>query len=85
MLPRNGNGPSRRRQSLTRQLKLERDPELAEHLVTFLEREYRPHARASLAARDLPNGEPYYRAEVARETTTSLTPPGSTLTSIRTS
>jgi uncharacterized protein (DUF885 family) len=42
--------------------------------VTFLEREYRPAARKSLAARDLPNGEAYYRAEVARHTTTDLTP-----------
>lgn len=42
--------------------------------VTFLETEYAPHARPSLAARDLPNGEAYYRAEVARHTTTTLTP-----------
>ncbi len=42
--------------------------------VTFLETEYAPAARKSLAARDLPNGEAFYRAEVARHTTTSLTP-----------
>jgi uncharacterized protein (DUF885 family) len=42
--------------------------------VTFLETEYAPAARKSLAARDLPNGEAYYRAEVARHTTTDLTP-----------
>jgi uncharacterized protein (DUF885 family) len=42
--------------------------------VTFLETEYAPHARKSLAARDLPNGEAYYRAQVARHTTTDLTP-----------
>lgn len=42
--------------------------------VTFLETEYAPHARKSLAARDLPNGEAYYRAEVAHHTTTDLTP-----------
>ena len=43
-------------------------------LVAFLETEYAPHARASLAARDLPNGEAYYRAQVAEHTTTDLTP-----------
>ena len=42
--------------------------------VRFLETEYAPAARRSLAARDLPNGEAYYRAEVARHTTTDLTP-----------
>jgi uncharacterized protein (DUF885 family) len=42
--------------------------------VRFLETEYAPAARKSLAARDLPNGEAYYRAEVARHTTTDLTP-----------
>jgi len=42
--------------------------------VTFLEKEYAPAARKSLAARDLPNGEAYYRAEVAHHTTTDLTP-----------
>ncbi len=43
-------------------------------LVAFLERDYAPHARASLAARDLPGGEAYYRAQVAEHTTTDLTP-----------
>ena len=42
--------------------------------VTFLEIEYAPHARKSLAARDLPNGEAFYRAMVAQHTTTDLTP-----------
>jgi uncharacterized protein (DUF885 family) len=42
--------------------------------VAFLENEYAPAARKSLAARDLPNGEAFYRAEVARHTTTNLTP-----------
>ncbi len=42
--------------------------------VAFLEHDYLPAARKSLAARDLPNGEAYYRAEVARHTTTDLTP-----------
>jgi uncharacterized protein (DUF885 family) len=43
-------------------------------LVAFLVSEYAPHARPSLAARDLPNGEAYYRAQVAEHTTTDLTP-----------
>ncbi len=43
-------------------------------LVTFLETEYLPHARASLAARDLPNGAAYYAWLVRRDTTTELTP-----------
>jgi uncharacterized protein (DUF885 family) len=43
-------------------------------LVDFLRAEYAPHARASLAARDLPNGEDYYRAQIAQHTTTDLTP-----------
>lgn len=42
--------------------------------VAFLETEYAPAARKSLAARDLPGGEAYYRAAVARHTTTDLTP-----------
>ena len=42
--------------------------------VAFLETEYAPHARPSLAARDLPGGEAFYRAEIARHTTTDLTP-----------
>ena len=42
--------------------------------VVFLETEYAPHARKSLAARDLPNGEAFYRAMVAQHTTTDLTP-----------
>ncbi len=42
--------------------------------VAFLKTEYAPAARKSLAARDLPDGEAYYRAEVARHTTTDLTP-----------
>jgi len=43
-------------------------------LVAFLEADYLPHARPGLAARDLPNGEAYYRAQVAAHTTTDLTP-----------
>ena len=42
--------------------------------VTFLETEYLPAARPSLAARSLPNGEAYYRWLVADHTTTNLTP-----------
>ena len=43
-------------------------------IAAFLETEYLPRARTSLAARDLPDGERYYMAEVRRHTTTSLTP-----------
>lgn len=42
--------------------------------VLFLENEYAPRARASLAAADLPGGEAYYRFLVRRHTTTTLTP-----------
>ena len=42
--------------------------------VRFLETEYLPVARPSLAARSLPNGEAYYRLLVKRHTTTDLTP-----------
>ena len=42
--------------------------------VTFLEAEYLPAARPSLAARSLPGGEAYYRWLVADHTTTRLTP-----------
>jgi uncharacterized protein (DUF885 family) len=45
-----------------------------EKLLTFLKTEYLPHARASLAARDLPNGEAYYRWAVRHHTTTDMTP-----------
>lgn len=43
-------------------------------LVAFLQTEYAPHARTSLAARDLPDGEAYYQTQVAEHTTTDLTP-----------
>ena len=43
-------------------------------LLTFLNSDYLPHARASLAARDLPNGEAYYAWVVRHHTTTDLTP-----------
>ncbi len=42
--------------------------------VTFLEQEYVPASRPSLAARSLPNGELYYQWLVADHTTTRLTP-----------
>ena len=42
--------------------------------VRFLETEYLPHARASLAARDLPGGEAWYARQVRHHTTTNLTP-----------
>ncbi len=43
-------------------------------IASFLETEYLPRARKSLAARDLPDGERYYVAQVRRHTTTNLTP-----------
>ncbi|THD77438.1 MAG: DUF885 family protein [Phenylobacterium sp.] len=42
--------------------------------AAFLQTEYLPAARPSLAARSLPNGEAYYRWLVADHTTTALTP-----------
>ena len=42
--------------------------------VAFLEKEYLPASRKSLAARSLPNGERYYRWLVADHTTTKMTP-----------
>jgi uncharacterized protein (DUF885 family) len=43
-------------------------------LLTFLQDDYLPHARASLAVRSLPNGEAYYRWAVRHHTTTDMTP-----------
>ena len=43
-------------------------------LLDFMEREYLPKARATLGARQLPNGDAYYRFLVRRNTTTDLTP-----------
>ena len=43
-------------------------------IVAFLEAEYLPRARTTLAARDLPDGERYYIAQVRRHTTTTLSP-----------
>ena len=43
-------------------------------LLAFLQTDYLPHARRSLAARDLPNGEVYYRWAVRHHTTTAMTP-----------
>ena len=42
--------------------------------VTFLETEYLPASRMSMAARSLPDGELYYRWLAADHTTTDLTP-----------
>lgn len=46
-----------------------------ERLLEFTESEYLPGARESIAARDLPDGEAWYRHNVAIRTTTDLTPP----------
>ena len=43
-------------------------------IVTFLETDYLPRARTTLAARDLPDGERYYMAQIRRHTTTRLSP-----------
>ena len=45
-----------------------------ERLLEFTESEYLPKARESIAARDLPDGEAWYRNNVALRTTTDLTP-----------
>jgi len=45
-----------------------------EKLLEFTEDEYLPGARESIAAKDLPNGEAWYRNNVALRTTTDLTP-----------
>jgi uncharacterized protein (DUF885 family) len=45
-----------------------------EKLLEFTENEYLPAARVSIAARDLPDGEAWYRENVARMTTTDLSP-----------
>jgi len=45
-----------------------------ERLLEFTETEYLPGARDSIAARDLPNGEEWYRHNVAVRTTTDLSP-----------
>lgn len=45
-----------------------------QRFAAFMEREYLPASRVSLAARSLPNGDVYYRWLVSDHTTTSLTP-----------
>ncbi len=45
-----------------------------EKLLTFMENEYLPAARESIAMRDLPNGEAWYAYNVKQSTTTDLTP-----------
>jgi uncharacterized protein (DUF885 family) len=45
-----------------------------ERLLEFTEVEYLPGARESVAARDLPDGEAWYRHNVALRTTTELSP-----------
>lgn len=42
--------------------------------LAFLDQDYRPRARASLAVRDIPQGGAYYQFLVKRYTTTDLTP-----------
>jgi uncharacterized protein (DUF885 family) len=45
-----------------------------ERLLTFMEEEYLPGSRESIAMRDLPNGEAWYAYNVRQRTTTDLTP-----------
>ncbi len=45
-----------------------------EKLLTFMEEEYIPGTRDSIAMRDLPNGEAWYAYNVKQMTTTDLTP-----------
>ena len=45
-----------------------------EKLLIFVENEYIPAARKSIAMRDLPNGEAWYAYNVKQRTTTDLTP-----------
>lgn len=45
-----------------------------EKLLAFMENEYLPAARESIAMRDLPNGEAWYAYNVKQSTTTDLTP-----------
>jgi uncharacterized protein (DUF885 family) len=45
-----------------------------EKLLEFTENEYLPGARESIAARDLPDGDAWYKNNVAIRTTTDLTP-----------
>jgi len=45
-----------------------------EKLLAFMENEYLPAARQTIAMRDLPNGEAWYAYNVKQNTTTDLTP-----------
>jgi len=45
-----------------------------EKLLAFMETEYLPAARESIAMRDLPNGEAWYAYNVKQNTTTDMTP-----------
>ncbi len=45
-----------------------------EKLLAFVESEYLPAARQSIAMRDMPNGEAWYAYNVKQTTTTDLTP-----------
>ena len=45
-----------------------------ERLLAFMEEEYLPGARDSIALRDMPNGEAWYAYNVRQRTTTDLTP-----------
>jgi len=44
------------------------------HLLTFMQDEYLPQARTTLAALELPDGEAYYRAQIREFVTEDMTP-----------
>ena len=43
-------------------------------LLTFIRDDYIPHARTTISAHDLPDGDAFYRAQVREYTTTDMTP-----------
>lgn len=45
-----------------------------QELLDFLREEYFPAARQTIAARDLPNGDEFYQAQIRKHTTLALTP-----------
>jgi len=43
-------------------------------LLTFMQKEYIPHARTDIAAEDLPDGKAFYRAQILEYTTLDMSP-----------
>ena len=68
---------SLQRATLTKQAEAAYSEKVApafEKLLAFMENEYLPAARQTIAMRDLPNGEAWYAYNVKQNTTTDLTP-----------